>query len=56
MTLEVSEKIGTVECHNVYCDDLSLEVSTTYITRKNVYDKGEGVLVDAIETFVVVEV
>jgi hypothetical protein len=32
--LEVPEQIGTVECHNVYFDDLSFEVSTTYITRK----------------------
>ena len=54
--LEVPEQIGTVEYHNVYLDGLSFDVSTTYITRKNVFDKCESVLVDAIETYVVVEV
>ena len=54
--LEVPEQIGTVDYRNVYFDGLSFEVSTTYITRKNIYDKGEGVFVDAIETYVVVEV
>jgi len=54
--LEVPEQIGTVEYHNVYYDGLSIDVSTTYITRKNVFDKCESVLVDAIETYVVVEV
>jgi len=53
--LEVPEQIGTVEYHK-YFDGLSFEVSTTYITRKNVYNKCEGVLMDAIETYVVVEV
>jgi len=54
--LEVPEQIGTVEYHNVYFDGLSFEVFTTYIIRKNAYDKCEGVLVDVIETYVVVEV
>ena len=54
--LEVPEQIGTVEYHNVYLDGLSFEVSTTYMTGKNVCDKRDGVHVDAIETYVVVEV
>jgi len=54
--LEVPEQTGTVEYHNVYFDGLSFEVSTTYIIRTNAYGKCEGVLVDVIETYVVVEV
>jgi hypothetical protein len=54
--LEVREQTGTVEYHNVYFDGLSFEVSTTYIIRTNAYGKCEGVFVDVIETYVVVEV
>jgi hypothetical protein len=53
--LEVPEQTGTVECHK-YFNDLSFEVSTTYITKKNVYDECVGVLEDDTGTNVVVEV